>query len=437
MQGGLRMRKSYLTQLFLIAVSVVCMWNVSKEVSATTVQNEIVPYAVPEYMSNCVPEYYEWNAETDENGAYIIDWYTSHESYYENIASIVYEAEFSSDEIFMSPQKFEVTDSTLKIERSLFGENGGKFYIRIRSRVTASTGEIYYSNWSETKTITYMAINKHNFPGLYKLLKKGGTYNSLEDVGKVIYDKNEDGWLDSMEIDQVFQITSVNYTKVKKGIHYSVPYVKMSSLKGIEHFPNVNRVKLTHFSGNKIDLSANNVKQVDIRGVVSNKITVIAPDATSVFVESHYDTKLKLLDVSKCVNAVEISAYGSNKTKDVKLPKKSDSLKILSVSDISVKELDVNVYPKLQQLYAYKSDVSKLKNNKCKELRYLYFYFCKKIKSVDITKNTKLRGMDVYSTPTLTQSTIKRSKKAKVTWGKGKWWYSTKKYKSDMKKIFL
>ncbi len=350
--------------------------------------------------------------------------------------TLTYTIECADNEKFENAKSWETEKTAVTLEKSVFGKNGGTFYFRLKARVKDSAGTVTDSPWSETKKASLYAINKKNFPGIYKLLKKGGKSDTFDGVKDIIYDKNKDGWLDEAEIQDVLQIATVNITKKKNGVYHSKPYLKLSSLKGIELLPNVLSIDLSHYSGSKIDVSKNKLHSLWVSGITSKKIIVNAPTAENIHIESHFSKKLKKMDLSACKNAVSIDAYGSMKTKNVKLPKEKKNLKVLSISDATFGTLNVNKYKNLQQLYIYNSNVKKLKISKCKELRYLYFYFTKKIKSVNAKANKKLRGIDIYSTPTLTRSNVKYGKKTKATWQKGKWWYSTKAYKKDMKKLY-
>ena len=116
-------------------------------------------------------------------------------------------------------------------------------------------------------------------------------------------------------------------------------------------------------------------------------------------------------------------------------PKSKKNLRVLSLSEIGTKSLNMNEYTNLQQVYFYECEATSIKVNKCKNLRYIYFYYCDNIKSLNLKSNKKLRGADFYKTPGLTKSTVKRPKNGKYTWNTGKWWYKTAAYKKDMEKI--
>lgn len=68
-------------------------------------------------------------------------------------------------------------------------------------------------------------------------------------------------------------------------------------------------------------------------------------------------------------------------------------------------------------------------------MHYLYFYYCSKPTSLNTTKNTNLRGIDITGTTGLAKKTVKTHKNTKLTWDKGKWWYRTDDYINDMNEI--
>lgn len=383
-----------------------------------------------------IPEFY-YTGAADKNNKIIVSWYMKEHFDREKGTSEAYEIEIASNNSFTHSKKIDVTERQVSIARSEFGTDGGKLYFRVRQCVQPVSGSAIVGDWSETKELVYVAINKKNFPGLYHLLKKGGVAMSLDgSKRKEVYDLNQDGWLEPEEIYKLTSLSTENYRKKKQGKYVFYPSSKVSSFQGVEYLNNLQTIQLVHYSGKKIDLSQNKIWSLDIRGITSKKITVISPTAKNVFIESAYTAKMKRMDLSKCTGVVDLRAYGNSQTKVLKLPKNKEKLKILSISGICVKELNLNKYKNLQQFYAYGSDVRKVTLNQCTKLRYVYFYYCNKIRSLNLTANKKLRGMDAYASKGLTKSTVKVPKSAKVTWNKGKWWYSTKSYKKDMKNIY-
>lgn len=369
------------------------------------------------------------------DGAAHISWWTGIDTQDENYPKVSYEIEVATNQEFTGAQKFTTTETALAIPKTFFCANGGTYFVRVRTCVNATTDAPAYSAWSETDEYVFVAINQENFPGLYKVLLNGGQYNSENGIENEIYDTNADGWLDPKEIDTLTSIHTMNVTKKKNGKNTTVKATNVSSVKGIEYLKNLSMLSLERYSGKKMDLSNNVVTYVNLNAVKAKQFTLIAPDATHIYVEADDDVKMSKLDLSKCNAAVDMSAYGNKGTKTLKLPKTKTNLKVLSISEWNTKTIDVNAYKNLQQLYIYDCGMKKVKVNKCKDLRYIYFYFCEQIKSLNLKSNKKLRGADFYQSPGLTKKTVKRPKNGKYTWNKGKWWYETAKYQDDMNSL--
>jgi len=400
-------------------------------------QNQKISYEeILTHTTTHVPSFNPQNISFDKNGEYSLRWLPYPNYFYDEITGVAYEYELAWDEAFtqiITKGKSATPDFVLKKE--MLGSTGGMCYLRVKTKFTTTNSGILYSNWSETESFACWAITKENFPGIWKILKNGGQMSTLDGQKNQEYDINSDGWLDDSELVHVSSLGTGTKSYTKNGRKYFEPTYKISSLDGIEKLPSLKFISLTHYSGKKIDLSHNDIISIRVTGIRSKELTVIAPDAHTVDVEPHYDTKLKKLDLSRCDKATEIFAYGEHKTKTLKLPKAKNNLRVLSIAEVSVKTLNLNKYKNLQQVYIYNSDVSKLKINKCKDLRYLYFYFTYKIKNVDVKACKKLRGMDICSTPSLATSKVKAPAKTKITRNQGKWWYKTKAYKNDMQKL--
>ncbi len=349
--------------------------------------------------------------------------------------SYTYDVEIADNPEFSDAKKYTATKQGLELTDKELGKQAGRYYARVRTCAALGDGQQFQSDWSQVREFSFVAITKKNFPGLYKLLKNGGKRSTLTGAEPVTYDKNGDGWLDSAEIRDLNSIDSCDEYIKKKGKTVVKKAVDVSSLEGLEYLPNVRSISLARYSGSVLDASKAELFFLNVRKTTAKKLTVIAPTAKHVSVQASIDVKVTSMDVSRCDNAVDLLVYGNKGTKKLKLPKNKTNLKVLSLSDFKLNHLNLNSYTKLQQFYLYHSRVKSIKVQKCKDLRYIYFYFCTKISKLDLKANHKLIGADVYQTPGLTRSSVKRPKGAKVTWKKGKWWYSTKKYKALMKEL--
>ena len=352
-------------------------------------------------------------------------------------ATFTFDVELADNKQFVDAKQYSTNLTSLTLDQSAFGDNGGRFYVRIRV-VTHVEGDatIKEGDWCAPVGLVFVKINQNNFPGMYNILKNGGKYNSTDGVKKITYDKNKDGWLDPAEVSDATILGTTDVMKKVNGTYKLNKAPNISSFKGVEYLENLHIVSVDRFSGKKADLSKCLAYSVRIGGVSARQITVIAPNAKMVSVQPTVDAKVTKVDVSKCKSAVDILAYGNEGTKTVKLPKSKDKLKVLSLSEYGFKSINLNGYTNLEQVYFYECDMRSVKVNKCKKLRYIYFYYCDNIKGLNLKSNSKLRGADFYKTPGLTESTVKKSKSGKYTWNKGKWWYGTKAYQKDMKRIY-
>ncbi|MCR5665638.1 MAG: hypothetical protein K6G01_02310 [Eubacterium sp.] len=316
-----------------------------------------------------------------------------------------------------------------KIPFSKLG-NGGAYYIRVNAEYTDASGRDYDIH-SDVSQYTVVKINKSNFPGMYKLLKKG-VYGK-----KKRYDANKDGYLTTSEIAKITELN--NHVIVKKKKKYSnsekLQY-KVTSFKGIQYLTALKTVDIGKYAKKTADLTKCTAKKVYFDYVLTSSIKVNAPNATSVYVfADEYAAKTKSVNVSACKKAVELVVYGSfNKYLGVTMPKKNSNLRIVSLSYVTNKTLDFNKYKNLNQIYLYASNTSSVKVTKCKNLHYAYFYFDLSLRKIDLKKNKKLRAVDAFQCFNLKKSAIKTSA-GKKTIDHGKWWYKTKAYKKEIKKI--
>ena len=388
------------------------------------------------YLVDQPPQFYELPG-LNKKGNALIEWTSMTDPSLDGVGTIYYEVQVAKNTSFTDAKQYITQESALTLSTSDFGKNGGRFHVRVRRIVdfVDETMPDLMSPWAESEEMIFVKINKTNFPGLYNVLKKGGQYSSPNGVAKIDFDQNDDGWLDPLEIRDIWILGTITETKKVNGKYKTTKATNISSFKGIEYFTRLSSVSIARYSGKTADLSESPAKSVWIRGITAKQFTINAPNAINVLVEADYGTKMTQLDVSRCKNAVDLTVYGNDGTKKLKLPKSKKNLRVLSLSEIGTKSLNMNEYTNLQQVYFYECEATSIKVNKCKNLRYIYFYYCDNIKSLNLKSNKKLRGADFYKTPGLTKSTVKRPKNGKYTWNTGKWWYKTAAYKKDMEKI--
>lgn len=342
------------------------------------------------------------------------------------------ELQYSASAKFKNAKTTKITNaySSYNVSHKKVKTYNGRLYARVRTLYVTSSGEKVYGPWSNSVCVELVKISKKNFPGLYKTLKSGTYQTYVGENGSdfklktFYYDKNQDGWLDEDEIRYIYALDLED---------------PVSSLKGVGYLTSLGSITLKEYTGTKADFSNNpKLYRITIEQQKSSEITIISPTAKdiSIYQYTQWD-KLSKIDLSGCSNAVEITAYGNSQHKvtSLVLPKKKSGLRVLSISDLKCSTLNLNSYKNLEQLYLYSSDVSNVKLTKCKNLKYLYLYYCSSIKSLDLTANTKLKGVDLYKNTSITKDCLKAPEKAKVTANTGKWWYETDSYQNDMTRI--
>ena len=360
---------------------------------------------------------------------------------------------------------------------SVLEKEGGKLYARIRAygrirtiedpfsfekSTNLQVGDIVYSNYQNLTCwdgfycssnfeenmkrdhCEYVKISKNNFGGMYALIKKG-YYNCDTDGNKSYYDKNHDGWLDPSEIKDITVISNYKFQKSSATNQYEKFYktntyqYKLSDLKGLKYLPWVSMIDIRDFTSEKLDLSQyRHIVSVYMREFLDNKFQLIAPYVKEIDLESESggtwpQAKLTSIDVSKCKSVRKLTLYGSySKYISIKLPAKATNLRWISLAYINTKTLNLNKFKQLDLAYFYSNKFTTCKFDRCTKLKYVYFYCCNQISSVDLHYAKALKGIDIYYCKKLNTEEIKSPKTAKITINQGRWWESTK----DWQKIF-
>ena len=171
--------KDNMKKCFLMALAWVMMWSFS-----FVAQAEEVYYINGDDIYN----------KTDyvlKDGKTTITWVKVADNCY-------YDVELADNKEFRNAQQYSTNETELTIDKSAFGKNGGRFYVRIRvaPQTTDENGNIYEGDWSTPAEMTIVKINKANFPGMYQVIKNGGKdINILTGkVEKIIFDKNKDNF---------------------------------------------------------------------------------------------------------------------------------------------------------------------------------------------------------------------------------------------------
>lgn len=243
-----------------------------------------------------------------------------------------------------------------------------------------------------------IAINKTNFPGLYKVLTSKD------------YDLNKDGYLSFEECE------ALQWLQTEKAV---------STLKGIEYFPYLNNIYIANYTGTTLTIPKN--KKVNTLWVDSkkSKLIVNAPKLQSLNVmkfslveengkmhpaagNSIASKKLKNLDVSKCKELHDLGVI-QDKITTLKLPKKKNN--------------------KLRWICLEKMDVKTVQFKECPNLAYIRMADMAKLKSMDLTKNPKILALELYRNKNLTKINASKCKKIKEIY----LYYPNKNLKKNIK----
>ncbi len=136
-----------------------------------------------------------------KDGKAVIEWLKCVPAMDETKETFRYEVQIADNEAFTNAKSYFADTESLVLAQSEFGEHGGRFYVRVRGVLQLlDQSAAYYNQWSETKETIFVAIDKTNFPGMYKVIKNGGEKINIltGDLEKIIYDENGDGWIDSV-----------------------------------------------------------------------------------------------------------------------------------------------------------------------------------------------------------------------------------------------
>ena len=210
---------------------------------------------------------------------------------------------------------------------------------------------------------------------------------------------------------------------------YTGKEYKVKDLKGIELLP-ISSIYLTKYEGTKIDLrklKSKNIK-VELEEVHSKQLQIIANNIEELEVNTMNEkTALTKLDLSKCYNTKKMDIRGDriggkNRYLTVTMPKKNKNLKTLTLIYTKNKKIDLNGYSNLKYVYLLDSQFTQLYANKCKSLKYAYFYHDHNVTKVDLSKCNKLVGIDVCWCNKVKSKNVKTRKQCKKTDNRGTWW---------------
>ncbi len=193
------------------------------------------------------------------------------------------------------------------------------------------------------------------------------------------YDMDKNWKLSPQEIASVTQITAPD---------------NISSLKGIEHFYNLERIICTYENITEVDLSGNpKLNYVSFQGCPLKKLD-LSSNPLIAYVSCGYNGTLEELNISGCRKITDLNAYQTKlKLLDVR---HCYSLKSLNVEESALQELLVGTHPYLTSLYVSYNQIRQLDVTGCPQLGWLMVGY-NRLEYLDLSKATKLQYLECNS----------------------------------------
>lgn len=236
-------------------------------------------------------------------------------------------------------------------------------------------------------------IDKSHFPNTYFRY-----YVGME------WDENSDGYLSENERNAVTAIDVGEYSVYR--MEYEFPMV--TTMKGIEYFPNLIELDCSNAKLEKLDVSKN--KKLQVLKCYGNAISKLNLKNNKHLVTlSCSDNYLSELDLSHN-KKLKILNCGENKGIRIKGRKNIKSLESLTISDADLTTLNVGIFRNLIRLQCDNNDLTKLNLKRNKKLKELYCY-SNNIKRLNLSKNRNLRLLSCSDNQL---STINLSKNRKL-----------------------
>ena len=219
-------------------------------------------------------------------------------------------------------------------------------------------------------------INDKNFPD-----------KNFREYVKRNFDKNPcDGKLSKDELDKVTEI-SIKYQ--------SDSSLRVSSLKGIEHFKNLKKLSCSYNYIKEFDVSKNkNLNKLDCSGNQLESLDVSKNTALKELYCSN--NNLTNLDVSKNTALEKLYCESNNNLTNLDVSKNT-ALEQLDCHCTNLSELDVSKNTNLTYLSCSNNNLTNLDVSKNTALKKLYCYGNNNLTNLDVSKNTALKILYCYS----------------------------------------
>ena len=220
-----------------------------------------------------------------------------------------------------------------------------------------------------------IVIDAINFPDAYfrKYLRTARRNNEVN-----LIDTNQDGILSEAERNAVTDIDVYSRS--------------VTSLKGIEFFPNLVKLNCNHNKLTELDVSHNS--QLRELYCHTNQLTSLDVSGTTALRILYCSmNQLTSLDVSQNTALQELGCSDNKLTSlDVR---QNAALTYLACAENQLTSLDVSKNTQLQTLYCYENQLTSLDVSGTTALQALYCYK-NQLTSLDMSKNTKLSKLECY-----------------------------------------
>ena len=225
---------------------------------------------------------------------------------------------------------------------------------------------------SKAQAAENVKINSKNFPDAY-----------FRFYVKASYDQNQDGKLSDAERKSV-QVLDVGETSEYR---MELEYLPVTSLKGIEYFPNLKELDCSHSDLTRLDVSKNQKLEKLFCGQNAIKNLQLAGNKKLQQLDCR-ENELKKLDVTNQKELVRLYC-DSNRLKKLNL-KNNKKLREVSVSHNQLSKINLHKLVKLQKFYGDDNRLVRLSTKNNRQLTELYVND-NRITTMNLSKNKKLQ----------------------------------------------
>ncbi len=225
---------------------------------------------------------------------------------------------------------------------------------------------------TRSKAAESVKINSKNFPDMY-----------FRFYIKVFYDLDQNGKLSEEECKKV-KVIDVGETSEYR---MELEYLPVTSLKGIEYFPNLTELDCTHSDLTRLNVSKN--KKLEKLFCAQNAInTLDLKNNNKLRLLDCRENQIKKLDLTNLRELTQLYC-DTNQLRTINL-KNNKKLKEVSVSHNQLQKINLRKLKKLQKFYGDDNRLRHLNTSDNKQLTELYVNK-NKITKINFSKNKKLQ----------------------------------------------